>query len=427
MTKYIMFVNCISGIGGAELYINRKVKYLKEKGYLVYIIAGEASDIKFEQIKSVKVLEVTDLFFPTNIYTAEEVKVIIDRIKVFTQSNFVEEILIESHQTSPALWAEKFSEEVNGVNIIYPLTEFSLKRKIYSYFFTNKFKSGMVIGYYKSFASNNFNYYEENPLYVNIPFDKDEILNCGYLVANKKQCDYDLSLLTISRIEKKYLINILSDIHEFAKDNPHISIKYDIVVSKKAGENYKQMIKFIKGNRLENLLVNVTGPVSPLNTGVFRNQDIFVGMGTSILNASSLKVPSLVIDYRNNNCYGFFGYNHFEFGASFEPAERRLYYYLDWYSKNKSQKEILAYKGYDLFEKEYDSFSVNEKFIFYMRKISAESTSNIPVQFKIYDFIDGFDFAIRKILGTQKAIIVRKSMIDIISKASKILKTRRSN
>lgn len=411
MKKYVLFTNNISGIGGAELYIIRKSNYLENIDYKVYIITGNNTPINLNDFNKINTIEIKEVLYPTNVFNANKKSKIMNTICNFIDYNIEDKIYIESHQTGPALWAEIFASQINSTNIVYALAPFSIKRTVYNYYFNEKLNRNEFLGCNKTFIKSNFPNIETTNNYINIPFDKDEIkiLNCI-----KKDSTYDLNILTISRVEKTYLQSSIIEISKLARDNKEINIKYDIYTDKTSGDLYEKLRNIINEYQYQNLIVNLKGPVNPLNNCVFKNQDIFIGMGTSLLNASSMKLPSLVVDYRNNKCYGFFGEDYFEFGSGEYTAQKECSYFIMNFVKNINEKTILGDKAYELFINEFENKAVNERFINYIEEHSCKFETNMKMPNGIFDFRDFFDSVLIRLFGIKISLKIRKYIINIL-------------
>lgn len=404
-----MFVNNISGIGGAELYILRKAKYLINQGYDVIIISGIVEPILISEFKNLNAFEFNQILFPTNILKRGDVEKTLVLINELAQIKNDDKLLVESHQTAPALWAEAFALNNNCSNLVYPLVEISLKRKIYKQFFFDKLNNNLLLGCNKSYIKNVFNVDKPNN-YINIPFSADEIETTSCNIEKQ----YDIGLLTLSRVNKNYIIESIRQINRVALANQNLVFNYDIYLDKRKGRNYKKIIREIGKIDADNLLINTRGPVNPLNTSVFSNQDIFIGMGTSLLNACSMGLPSLVIDYRNNNCYGFFGLDHFEFGASEKRADRNLSYFIKEYLNNIQMKGLLGKQALEYFQNNYEAQNINNQFLKYFSDINNSIPPPTYVNSELMDLRDYFDYWLVKIVGIKKALKIRALIIRIL-------------
>lgn len=408
MKKYLMFVNNVSGIGGAELYIMRKTKFLVTKGYAVYIISGIVEPILINDFKYFNIFEFNQILFPTNIFKRDDVEKTLVLINKLAEIEKYDELFVESHQTAPALWAEEFALKNNCANLVYPLVEFSLKRKIYKQFFFDKLDKHLLLGSNKSYIKNVFNIDKPNS-YINIPFSADEIETKDCNIVKK----HDIGLLTLSRVDKNYVVESIRQIDQVALAHRNLILNYDIYLDKRQGRNYKKLAREIKKIKSDNLSISIKGPINPLNTSIFSNQDIFIGMGTSLLNACSMKIPSLVIDYRNNKCYGFFGLDHFEFGASERLANKNLSYFITKFLNNIQMKDTLGKQAFEFFQHNYEADNINNQFLKYIGDIE----NGIPthVNDELMDLRDYFDFWLVKMVGVKRALKVRGLIIRLLN------------
>lgn len=414
MKKYIIFANSISGIGGAQLYILRKLTYVSNNGYDAYLVVGDANSIEHKELKQFNILEISQMFYPPNLYNYKKRNKITFMINQFINYNNTDEIYIESHQTAPALWAELFAQKTNSVNITYALAPFGVKRKVYREFFYEKLENEQFLGCNKSFIETNFPDINANNNYANISFSKEEIitLDCSRIEDDIS----DLNILTLSRIDKTYIKSSLLELIKYTTVNKNIRIKYNIYTNITSGEKYDELKSIIDSNKKENLIVNLRGPVYPLNNCLYEHQDLFIGMGTAILNSASMKLASLVVDYRNNKYYGFFGQEHHEFGTVRDEACNDLSFYLDRLVQDKDECRRLGKVAYSLFSSEFENQIVNAKFINYMEEGFKSKPKLINIPIGIFDARDLLDFALINIFGVNKSLSLRTLIISMLNK-----------
>ena len=414
MKKYLLFVNNIAGIGGAQLYILRKANFVAKKGFEVYIISAKAKDIKFEELFNYSFIEIKEMLFSPTLFLKKKKDKIINEILDFIDYTENDEILIESHQTSTALWAEMLAEKVETTNLVYCIGPFYSKRKIHKSFYNKKLLSNELLGCNESYIPNNFGIIYNNN-YFNIPFDKNEIA-----IVNKMEDpedNYDLKILTISRIEKTYIKQSILDLIDFSKLNPKLRIKYDLILSKNKGKEYDQLAKIVENNKCGNLIINLKGPVTKLTSDLFEGYTLFIGMGTAVLNAVSMGLPSLVVDYRNNKYYGFFGFDYHEFGSGVKIADKSLDYFLYKILNNEIDLEIIKERGYNFFLENYDSEKVNNNFLEYQIKINQNNNKQFfPMKTQVNDFKSFVEFIMIHSLGIEGTIVLKKAISKILSK-----------
>lgn len=411
----MLFVNNIAGIGGAQLYILRKAHFLDKKGFEVYIISANTKNIKFEEFLNYKFLEIKEMLFSPTLFFKKKKEKIMNDILHFVNYTECDEIMIESHQINPALWAEMFAEKLEVTNLIYCIGPIYSKRKIYRQFFDKKLCYDELLGCHESFIPDTFGRgYHNN--YFNIPFDKNEIEIVKKNNKNKDN-DYDLKILTISRIEKTYIKQSILDLIDFSRLNPKLRIKYDLILSKDKGEEYEYLVKIVENDKPINLVINLKGPVTKLTSDLFEDYTLFIGMGTSVLNAVSMGLPSLVVDYRNNKYYGFFGFDYYETGSGVKIADKSLDYFLYKILNKEVDLEKIKKFANNFFLENYENERVNNNFLKYQIKINQKNNQQyFPMGIQIRDFKSFIDFVMIRLVGVERTIALKTSISKIINK-----------
>ena len=380
MRKYVLFLNTISEIGGAELYVLRKARFLENNGFKVYIVTGKAQNIRFTEFYDYEFLEIKEIVISPNLFCKNEISGILERILAFIHYQEQDEIFVESHQIYPAMWAEIFAQKVNRVNLVYCITPFHVNGYIIREFYHKKLRSDELLGCNESYIPETFgNGFKNN--YLNIPFDPNEIekvSNQDTVLGKDNVSDValesrDISILTISRIQKTYIAQSIIDLSDFCKKYPDASVKYNLVLSENNGSEYDKLKILIDKVKPNNLDIELNGPVLKLTDTIFKGYDLFIGMGTAVLNAVSMGLPSLVVDYKNNRYYGFFGYDYHEFGSGIRPAEKGLDYFLKQVLNKEVDLDEVRKKAMDYFLENYESDKVNRRFLEYQYNINKKA------------------------------------------------------
>jgi len=371
--KYVFFVNGISAIGGGELYTLRKTKHLTEIGFEVYIVAARASNINFEEFFSFTFREFCELRYVPNFFSEKLKNKVIDDILRFIDYNENDEILIESHEGTPALWAELFAERVRRVNLVYCISPVKLDNNILREFYYSKIRQGELAGYEKYYIPGTFGS-EFKDFYFNIPYyfyeidgaSKTRITECN----SKEVCTGRVSVLTVSRIEKSYVKQSIIDLANFCRENPNVTIKYKLILSKDRGLEFMKLKSLINKNKVPNFEVILHGPVRKMTSEIFEGYDLFIGMGTSVLNAVSMGIPAVVVDYRTNKYYGFFGYDYFAFGACQKVAENELGIFLNKVLRGETDLCSVKKKALGYLLDNYDIDKIDKAFIEYQYNLN---------------------------------------------------------
>jgi len=408
MRKYVLFFNTISEIGGAELYILRKARFLENNGFKVYIVTGKAQNIRFTEFYDYEFLEIKEIVISPNLFCKNEISGILERILAFIHYQEQDEIFVESHQIYPAMWAEIFAQKVNRVNLVYCITPFRVNGYIIREFYHKKLRNNELLGCNESYIPETFgNGFKNN--YLNIPFDPNEIekvSNQDTVLGKDNVSDValesrDISILTISRIQKTYIAQSVIDLSDFCKKYPDTSVKYNLVLSENNGSEYDKLKILIDKVKPNNLDIELNGPVLKLTDTIFKGYDLFIGMGTAVLNAVSMGLPSLVVDYRNNRYYGFFGYDYHEFGSGIRPAEKGLDYFLKQVLNKEVDLDEVRKKAMDYFLENYESDKVNRRFLEYQYNINKKADKKYFKFEKRFNYKDIIEFLLLHTCGVR--------------------------
>ncbi|GEM_PF-2800281 len=408
MRKYVLFLNTISEIGGAELYVLRKARFLENNGFKVYIVTGKAQNIRFTEFYDYEFLEIKEIVISPNLFCKNEISGILERILAFIHYQEQDEIFVESHQIYPAMWAEIFAQKVNRVNLVYCITPFRVNGYIIREFYHKKLRNDELLGCNESYIPETFgNGFKNN--YLNIPFDPNEIekvSNQDTVLGKDNVSDValesrDISILTISRIQKTYIAQSIIDLSDFCKKYPDTSVKYNLVLSENNGSEYDKLKILIDKVKPNNLDIELNGPVLKLTDTIFKGYDLFIGMGTAVLNAVSMGLPSLVVDYKNNRYYGFFGYDYHEFGSGIRPAEKGLDYFLKQVLNKEVDLDEVRKKAMDYFLENYESDKVNRRFLEYQYNINKKADKKYFKFEKRFNYKDIIEFLLLHTCGVR--------------------------
>jgi len=405
--KYVLFDKSISGIGGAELYILRKTKHLTECGFKVYIVTARASKINFKEFFNFTFQDFLELRYVPNFFSEKLRDKLISKILRFIDYNKEDEILIESHEGTPALWAELFAKKIRRVNLVYCITPIKLDNNILNDFYYSKVKEGELVGCDEYYIPCTFGSNFKN-VYFNIPYDFYEIE--GVSKVRVEECDSKekfgnyIKIITVSRIEKSYVNQSVVDLANFCRENPNVRIKYKLVLSKNRGLEFAKLKSVINKNRVPNFEVVLDGPVRKMTVEVFENYDLFIGMGTSVLNAVSVGIPAVVVDYRTNKYYGFFGYDYFAFGTGQKMAENELKTFLNRVLNGEIDLCSVKKKALEYLLDNYDIDKIDKAFIEYQYKLNEEAPRTYFETKEVFgNKTDVIKFIFLKVFGSRVA------------------------
>lgn len=310
MKRYIFMPNGIPGIGGAELYILGKSKWLIEQGWEIHVLSSWYSD------KPYKIKEL-DRYRKENIPLLHSApyecpkplikKTIAKMLSLVGKDKQFEETVIESHTGASALWGELLAERLGAKHIISLIDErfdeVSYKDKLD--FFLYKFERKELLG--GMFAHQNlFGHIRElkpeDILTFNLQEDPVQDVEDDRLQWIQKA---DHTICYIGRTSKPYFPNIVSGVGEFARKHPEASVQFVVI----GDATLRADLLDHEKNETPNLSLVLTGDMFPLPRSLFRLVDVVAAGSGSARCAAYENVPAIVVDSDNYMANGVFGYD----------------------------------------------------------------------------------------------------------------------
>lgn len=124
MNTYIFLVRTISRIGGAELYLSSKIKFLEENGWHCHVFFHEESnDVLIPDLKKYIPNYNFDLRIPIANVSHKSRNTTINNIKNVSHLSKDDKIIIESFTLRVATWGEYIAKEFNAKHFIYYIDE----------------------------------------------------------------------------------------------------------------------------------------------------------------------------------------------------------------------------------------------------------------------------------------------------------------
>ena len=304
---YIFIVYSIRNIGGMQLYVSRKVEYLKTKNWIpivFYIFDGE---IRIENLKEYKSNLIPELRFAVG-NVPERVRNNV-YIKIKEKLKNPQKIVIESSNLIFGTWGEYLASKFNGKHILYVIDEsISPPTKSMKAFINFKMQQNLFFcisaGVIKNFFSSHLN------------FDKYILPAIGCSsnnVANIKDervdsiPDNENTILSIGNLFKPYINHLFESIAEFAKS--YIDVKFNlIIIGDTPSVKYKKQL-LNQVTNIPNINIYDLGHLWPIPISIFKKAKVAVGTAGSIRICYRQGVPSISIDSRDHEAIGILGYN----------------------------------------------------------------------------------------------------------------------
>lgn len=310
MKNYIILTVDIHPIGGMQLYVSGKAKYLEKNGWRVNIFFDS-----YEQdlCKDMELNKYLDGNIPElELSPAEFPKFLINRVlKKMVQKigETGDEIIIESQSSSYALWGELLAKKLKAKHFCFLCNEeFRSPEKYYDRyidFFDFKHKRRELAGIHQNSCALLFEGYKDVSPSEALSFTakaKEPVQDVlDHRLDAIKQADY--TICYIGRINKGYVPNILDGVCEFAKEHRDNLVQMVFV-----GDVTPRMdLIREKINDIPNLRTCLLGDLVPIPRELFSRIDVVIaGSGCALCSARE-GIATIVADAQNYKSNGILG------------------------------------------------------------------------------------------------------------------------
>lgn len=304
---YILLVHCISNIGGMQLYVSRKIEYLKSQGWIPLVYYYSDGPIEIPNLITYKDNHIKDL------------RICVGNVSVNTRSKVLErfnkdlcnhnKVIIESCCLALGTWGEYLAKSFKGKHILYVIDELvSSPTKQMADFI--KFKVQQKLFYC----------IKPNVISKHLPeiSNPDNLILTAVGCSNSNVVDYDnkivdslpdegLNILSLGRLDKAYTQHLFETIAKFARLNSQKEFNLFVVGDTPNKSISHNLFKIV--SNINNLKVFELGAIWPLPLSLFRKSKVAVGTAGSISLCSKQGVPSISIDFDDHEAIGILRVN----------------------------------------------------------------------------------------------------------------------
>lgn len=297
MKKYIFLTNTIDSIGGSQLYISRKVNYLKMHNWDVEVYYTDYGEVLIENLKPFVTNHLQVLCVPIDCVSRKE------REKLLNHFTPNEITIIETHLVHLSVWGEYIAKHIGGKHLAYFLCEhfpplsdsaraflrFKLHQKLL-YGITNKsipalFREDFDGSLYKLLAVGAFSAVGDN----------DERITA---IPNA-----DYTILSLGRLDKPYIPFMIASVKDFSEKYNLSKINLIVI-----GDSQYRDTLFAPLNSIHNIHVFQLGNMSPIPQNVFTISDVAIATAGCVVVTSRNDVPTIVVDGNDYSAIGVMGY-----------------------------------------------------------------------------------------------------------------------
>lgn len=295
---YLFLTPSIVNIGGAEIYVRNKNRYLNNNGWETFVFSFRKGDIIVDGLSKFYELIFEEFQTEPYLYSRNQQNKIINRIiSLLPDLSKYDEIVIESNSINISLWGEILARIINGIHLVFFLQENeSIGYKKFKYL---KFKHARkeLAGINKKVIKNLFSPYEDIPVEESYNLRASCINSVEDIPCDKwrnvKKSDFTLG--SIGRLEKPYLQTVIKDLYEFILAYPKYTYNLIFIGGETNGDKVsKQIIEKFKN--FDNVNVYITGFIFPIPLTLLKQIDIFLSSAGSVRVSSDLNKPTISYD-----------------------------------------------------------------------------------------------------------------------------------
>ena len=308
--QYIFFTTGIKDLGGVELYLLNKCKFLLDQGWDVHVFSATYTkkSFKIKELERYRKEILPILEFTPYECSKKTIEKVISKIKnVLMTKNKFDEIIIESHAGTESLWGELLAQELKATHFIAFLhetftdncyidkKEFFLFKLNRSEIYAGKTcKENLIIKKWGQDGSRMVS----NRIQYSPVMDIDD---CR--LKQIKKADY--TICYIGRTEKAYFESIIDGAYMFSKRHLDKSIQLVILGNEKIA---KRIIKkYCK--RIDNIDFVLLGEVCPIPRELYSLVDCVCASAGSAKCSAMEGIPVIIPDLNTKLANGVFGYD----------------------------------------------------------------------------------------------------------------------
>ena len=300
MKHYVFLTNSIRNMGGAQMYLRNKMLFLEERGWHVSVFFFNEGEILIPELQRFSSFLIPDLRLQVSTVSKKRSKDVIARM-IDMMGGANGECFIETHVYQLSYWAELLAKETGGYNLLCFLHEqypsFSEREIAYLHY---KCKRGELL---KSSS------WIESRLGQHWMNDKTFKLPSYSNVTTKKEFkfEYDSSLksiLSIGRLDKPYIMPMLSEIVAFAR-NEGADVNL-FLVGGAAEESYLDDIKSFLADKHQ-IIPYFFGYMYPVPENIIKSSDVAIATSGAVMVPTEMGVPTIAVDAQDYMAIGVYG------------------------------------------------------------------------------------------------------------------------
>lgn len=332
MKKYILMTRSLATMGGEEIYANNKIKYISRLGYKPYVFsyingAPITRELETAGRYTNKYLKILPFRVPNRIR-----RQILEDFMSILNSEYDDEIIIESNAPELAYWGELFAKKISAKHIVYLMDEgYDLSERLKAFFDFKYARNELFFNldkYVYQVITQSMTYDDSHtfdPMITNVVVDK-HLDDSDPLISST----YDYVCCCFGRLEKKYVLYAAQSFCDIALKYPDKIFYFLFIGGQNSvnGIDFKKEIEVILTNK-SNVILDMRGHVFPINSEVFRHIDIAVATAGCASIMYKNGVTTVAMDCDDGEPIGILGYNTSNNMHRNNETRYELSYYLE--------------------------------------------------------------------------------------------------
>lgn len=283
MKTYILLPTGITEMGGGQMYIRNKIKYMEEQGWRVEVFSGKEGTIYINDLKKYQRNIIRSLDDPPFIYSNKTIKNTLLQMKNII-GNENEQIVIESGAAHTVYWGELLAQEMHAKHMVFLLDECNDQIDFhYLDFFDFKHQRKELAGIADKSLSDLFRDYksidQENNYWL-VAHCTNVVEDC-YNPITEQIIRADYNIGSIGRLEKPYVLPVAEEIRKFVANHLESTVNIIFIGGSVIKKSMRQLRKKFHG--MDNVNLILTNYMFPIPKKMFDLVDVFVSSSGSAM------------------------------------------------------------------------------------------------------------------------------------------------